>query len=171
MDNTDRFADEVRRYRDWLIEGDDEGEEAAYAAFVRLSCLLAAALALPGLEFETPEIDAADVSDDERQRAYDAAGRLPLDLYEDISDPSPESTTEPVVGSLSDDLADIYRDVVRGLLAYDVKDVEAAIWEWRFHLAHHWGSHATAAISVLHRWLRANAPHLLYQPLPNSEEL
>ena len=170
MDSTDQFAHEVGAYGDWLMEGSDEGEDAAHAALVHLSRLLAAALALPALDFETPEIDAADVSDDEWQHAHDAARRLPLDLYKDVYDPKPDGVEAPVVSSLADDLADIYRDVVRGLRAYEVKDVEAAIWEWRFHLAHHWGAHATAAIRVLHQWLQANATDLLYRPLPDADE-
>ena len=170
MDSTDQFANEARDYRDWLMEGRDEGEAAAAAAFIHLSRLLAAALALPALEFETPEIDAADVSDDERRRAHTAAHRLPLDLYKDVYSPNLDETEEPVVGSLTDDLADIYRDVVRGLHAYEQKDVEAAIWEWRFNFAHHWGAHATAAIRVLQVWLQANAADLLYRPLADADE-
>ena len=170
MDSTDHFANEVRDFRDWLMDGDDEGEAAALAAFILLSRLLAAALALPGLEFETPEIDAADVSEDEWKDAYAAAGRLPVDLYRHFHDPSPDGLEEPTVGSLSDDLADVYRDVVRGLRAYEQKDVEAAIWEWRFNFAHHWGAHATAAIRVLQSWLQANAFSLLYRPLADADE-
>ena len=170
MDSIDQFANAARAYRDWLMEGSDEEEDAAAAGLIHLSRLLATALALPALEFETPEIDAADVPEDEWRRAFAAAGRLPVDLYKDLYDPEPDGTKEPIMGSLSDDLADIYGDVVRGLRAYEEKDIEAALWEWRFNFAHHWGAHATAAIRVLQQWLQANAPHLLYQPLADSEE-
>ena len=170
MDSTDQFANEVRDYCDWLMEGRDEEEASALAALILLSRLLAAALALPGLEFETPEIDAADVPEDEWKDALAAARRLPVDLYKEACSPSLDETEQPVVGSVANDLADVYRDVVRGLRAYEQKDIEAAIWEWRFNFAHHWGAHATAAIRVLQRWLQANACHLLYQPLADSDE-
>jgi hypothetical protein len=68
------------------------------------------------------------------------------------------TTETPVVGSLSDDLADIYRDVVTGLRAYDRGDRAGAVWEWRFNLHAHWGAHATGAMRALHWWLCNNDP-------------
>ena len=62
-----------------------------------------------------------------------------------------------VVGSLADDIADIYRDVVSGLRAFQSGLRAEAIWEWGFNFRDHWGRHATEAIKALHAWLAENA--------------
>ena len=58
----------------------------------------------------------------------------------------------PVAGSLSDDLADIWRDLKLGLLAMesDAADRSADIaWHWRFSFESHWAQHAAGAIGGL----------------------
>lgn len=58
---------------------------------------------------------------------------------------------EPVLLPLADDLADIWRDMKRGLLALDAGAAEDdVIWEWRFGFRTHWGRHATEALRALH---------------------
>ena len=76
------------------------------------------------------------------------------DLYWGI-DPAGTGEQEPVAGSLTDDLADIYLDVNEGLklLAAGGAEVDA-VWEWRFLFWSHWGIHATDAIRVIHARLR-----------------
>jgi hypothetical protein len=58
---------------------------------------------------------------------------------------------EPVAGSLSDDLLDVYRDVGKGLRLWDADALTAATWEWRFSFESHWGDHAIDALRALHR--------------------
>src|SRR5262249_48569314 len=84
---------------------------------------------------------------------FAAASRLPVDYYAEVFDPSVIPTEVPVIASIADDIADIYRDVVSGLGAYQVGRRAQAIWEWRFGFEHHWGGHATGAIRALHAWL------------------
>lgn len=69
--------------------------------------------------------------------------------YWEVFDPYEQS--EPVCGSLSDDLLDVYYDVQRGLDLWDASHRQEAIWEWRFHLDCHWGDHAVDALRALHR--------------------
>ncbi|PEJ54494.1 hypothetical protein CN692_19360 [Bacillus sp. AFS002410] len=57
---------------------------------------------------------------------------------------------EPVFGSLSDDILDIYKDVKEGILLYDQNEQLEAIWHWKFHFQAHWGRHAVDAIRALH---------------------
>jgi Domain of unknown function (DUF5063) len=71
------------------------------------------------------------------------------DIYWEVSDPYEAS--EPVCGSLTDDLLDVYADVRRGLDLWDGSHQQAAIWEWRFHFDIHWGDHAVDALRALHR--------------------
>ena len=85
------------------------------------------------------------------------AERLPDDFYWEIFDSIPvyTSTPDPVVGSFSDDLADIWHDLRPGLDAIDAVpapavDPETTLWQWRWTFEYHWGRHAARAIPVLH---------------------
>jgi hypothetical protein len=112
---------------------------------------------------------------------YDAASRLPdveppdsiepgptperpdewpgfesFDSYWEVFDPYENS--QPVAGSLSDDVLDVYGDLQRGLVLWDKGGATdndafriAAIWNWRFHFQIHWGDHAIDALRALHR--------------------
>lgn len=63
----------------------------------------------------------------------------------------PYQLTEPVVGSLSDDILDVFLDVARGLALSECGEEAAACREWRFSFASHWGDHAIDALRALHR--------------------
>ena len=93
--------------------------------------------------------------------ATPSGAALPLDFYGEVYDPTEITGEAPVTGSLSDDLEDIYRDVVTGLRAYQRGDRAGAVWEWSFNLHAHWGAHATGAMRALHWWLRNNARNRL----------
>ena len=69
--------------------------------------------------------------------------------YWEVFDPYEED--EPVGGSLTDDLLDIYRDLGRGLLAWNSGARESALWDWKFHFELHWGDHAVDALRALKR--------------------
>jgi hypothetical protein len=63
-------------------------------------------------------------------------------------------TDEPTQGDLADDLADIYRDLKPGLLAWHTGDdryVQDILYQWvHYGLIHHWGRHAVNAMRALH---------------------
>ena len=102
------------------------------------------------------------VSKAEWRVVFTAAGRLPRDYYSELFDPLVVPGEQPpVIGSLSDDIADIYSDVMDGLRLYQAGNRAAAVWKWRFGVQHHWGAHATGAIRALHSWLATNAPERL----------
>jgi hypothetical protein len=77
-------------------------------------------------------------------------------LYGEVFNPLIVPPEEPVLGSLSDDITDIYRDVVTGLREYEAGRRTQALWEWGFGFQAHWGEHATGAIRALHCWLASN---------------
>jgi hypothetical protein len=54
---------------------------------------------------------------------------------------------------LSDDLADIYRDLKNGLNFFNrgEEGIQKAIWEWKFNYEHHWGPHLYNALHTIHR--------------------
>ncbi len=158
-----RFADEALAFELWLLAGKDEGADAARECLIRLLELYRAGLALPpewSDDLEDRE-DTPRVSDEDWRKAYRAAARLPLDNYSEVFDPTEVPDDEPVIGSLADDLADIYRDVVTGLRAHERGDRANAVWEWSFGLRSHWGAHATGAVRALHWFLTNQAPDRL----------
>ena len=159
MDSIARFADEAAAFERWLLSGTDREADAARECLIRLLELYRAGIALPpeGSD-ELVELDDIRVGDEEWDAALKASARLPLDYYAEVYDPTVIPGEAPVVGSLLDDLADIYRDVVTGLRAYHRGDRAGAVWAWSFFLHAHWGAHATGAMRALHWWLHNNAP-------------
>lgn len=71
------------------------------------------------------------------------------DVYWEVFDPYEEEA--PVCGSLTDDIRDIYRDVVVGLLLYDQGALSDAQWTWASLRQQHWGDHAVDALRALQR--------------------
>jgi hypothetical protein len=71
-----------------------------------------------------------------------------FDCYWEVFDPY--NLEEPVVASLTDDVLDIYKEVKKGILLYELNEQVEAVWHWRFSFETHWGSHAVGAIRALH---------------------
>lgn len=159
MDPVEKFATEAAAFEKWLVDDSEGGAAAVKACLARLLALFAAGINLPpAWSDELAGRGAIEPVDDaEWQRAYEAAQRLPLDLYGEVYDPTVVPPEEPGLGSVADDLADIYRDVVAGLRAYRHGDLAGAVWEWGFGLQSHWGAHATSAIRALYWWSREGA--------------
>ena len=77
------------------------------------------------------------------------------DRYREVFDAY--SADDAVVGSLSDDMGDIYEDLMRGLRVFDGKRATRqtdAAWVWRESFYFHWGEHATSALRALYWLLR-----------------
>jgi len=129
----------------------EAGPPTAVEVLGRLVGLVGAALALPDQSPTKRQYDDPPHLDAACQQVASNVGRMTgtPDLYWEVFDPREEG--EPTVGSLTDDLTDIYRDLRRGLHIASVGDVVDAAWEWRFSFQIHWGNHATDAIRVLHR--------------------
>jgi hypothetical protein len=159
VDALDRFGAEAALFQQWARCGTDRGEVAAREALLGITRLYLAALELPPAWSEelADAEDAVGVDDEEWRAVFAAAGRLPLDFYGEVFDPLAVPPEQPVLGSIADDIADIYRDVVGGLRELQAGRRAQASWEWGFGFQHHWGEHATGAIRALHCWLAANA--------------
>lgn len=71
------------------------------------------------------------------------------DRYQEIFDPVAEN--EAVTGTLSDDLADIYKDLKGPLLSFNQGHEADALWQWKFNLKTHCGNHLVDALRVIHR--------------------
>jgi len=156
----EHFAAEAVRFRAWARDGTDSGEVAARNALIRTTALYLAALELPPEWSEelAGQPDAKGIASDERWFVYHGiAARLPFTDYARVFEPLTLPPEEPVVGSIGDDVADIYSDVASGLVEYEAGRKAQAMWEWGFNLRSHWGQHATDAIGALHHWLAENA--------------
>jgi hypothetical protein len=72
------------------------------------------------------------------------------DLYSYVFDPARD--LEAIKGSLADDIADIYRDLKKGLVCHhsDCKPTGDILCEWRLLFYSHWGDHATSALRTIH---------------------
>jgi hypothetical protein len=155
MHSVDQFATEAALFEQWARYGTAQGAVAAREAMVRLMRLYLAAMELP-LAMSADSSDdttAIRVGNEEWQEVLTTCARLPFDHYGEVPDPLVVPPGESVIGSLSDDVADIYRDVVTGLRAFRAGHRDHAIWEWQFNFGIHWGGHATGAIRALHCWL------------------
>ena len=75
------------------------------------------------------------------------------DIYWMVFDPTKDR--EAITGSVSDDLADIYRDVREGVvrLQSEASFANEVIWEWRQSYYSHWGQHALNALYTIHSLL------------------
>jgi hypothetical protein len=102
---------------------------------------------LPDLEPPDDDVPRIEVPEPAPWSGFDH-----FEHYWEYFDPYIEA--DQVVASLSDDLLDVYRDVMRGLALWDAGLPPAAIWEWRFYFEHHWGDHAIDALRALHRATR-----------------
>jgi hypothetical protein len=118
--------------------------ERMSAARRHLLALYAAALSLPSVE---PTDDAMLGRSAESPSTWQRFEEF--ETYWEIFDPY--KSEEPVAGSLSDDLLDVYRDVRRGFAFWESGNDARAIWEWRFSFESHWGAHAVDALRALHR--------------------
>ena len=160
LDAVAQFAAEVVRFRDWARDGTDSGELAVRNALIRIGTLYLAALELPP-EWSDELADAPDAQGipDEERWAIDRsiAARLPFSDFARVFDPFVFPPEEPVAGPISNDIADIYREVVGGLIEYEASRTPQAVWEWGFGLRSHWGRHAMDAMHALHVWLAENA--------------
>jgi hypothetical protein len=158
-DQLETFAAEARIFCNWATGADGTPMTVA-SAVRRVSSVYAAALNLPppfteststaSREFELPS--------DAVQPVAIRAAELPLQVYWEIYDPLEEPRGEPVIGSVADDIGDIYLDVARGLLAFDSGDRDEALWEWGFGFQSHWGRHAVDVIRALHWYLSSEQP-------------
>lgn len=148
------MLDEATRYCE-LVESDGEEspEELRDGLLLALAELLVAAYRLPRVDAdEGEEVPAVAHSDWERIHQH-LGRRLEADLYWATLQvvPFDAEMSDVGIGSLCEDLADIWRDLVAGLRALRVGvGVNEVAWEWKFGFESHWGQHAVDAVRVLH---------------------
>ena len=76
-----------------------------------------------------------------------AAELDPVDAYLEVFDPYGDEP--PVPYRMSDDLADMGQDLLRGLQHYDAGRGREALWWWQYTYLNSWGGSAGAALRAL----------------------
>lgn len=146
----EQFAEAAAEFCDWAERTCAPIEKEAAVALALLSNLYQRALHLPDVSGEE---EPGEVTQDAWARIYKRFGSLPFNFYSQCFNPL-DSLDEPSgVADLADDLADIWRDLKRGLSLFDAGHISAAAWEWRQSFWQHWGRHAAGGIYALHCWL------------------
>lgn len=89
-------------------------------------------------------------SNEEYASAVQKLKPLPFDIYRVVFDPHDfAEKDEPVVGSLSDDLADIYRDLAGGVALARAGHIDDACFYWAFNYRTHWARHVVSALTAI----------------------
>jgi hypothetical protein len=149
------FVDKARQYCNLI-----QHRQAHVSSWVFAHQCLQSVLSLyrAGLALPEIEVEKSDAGPDPIEHAdwevigKSVAERLSRDLYWKIFEPLEKEPPEPVAGSITDDLADIWRDVQMGLELFGTatrKNKSAAVWHWRFSMDTHWGRHAVWAACAL----------------------
>lgn len=150
-----RFEAAARRYCSFVeTMGSLTPEDRPVEAVRLLSDLIGSAVDLPRN---------VDVTDAEVERG--AAPRIELgdlDFYYEVFDPFIRD--ELVIGSLSDDLADIYVDLREGIDLLEQGHLGGALWAWRLLYETHWGDHAVDALRALHRMVTGRGQDISAEP-------
>ncbi len=156
----DNFALKTKVFCNWVESKFTEPDEEMRKAEVLLAELHLAILLLPKVNSVWEEIEDLEEienqSDLEKQlweKARNKLSDLSIKSYWEIFDSSNSEEKEPVYALLSDDLADIYSDLKRGLMIYEQEKLPEAFWEWKFNFEIHWENHLTSAQKVIRDYL------------------
>lgn len=88
------------------------------------------------------------------------AARVPFSYYWVVLNPvDTNNSADTGIGDLIDDLGDIYKDLKRGIMIFDIDDMAAkqnAIWKFKFDFDFHWNEHCIEALSAIHHYLIKN---------------
>ncbi len=149
------FAEVVRRYCAWAESPSVDVYADMQTARRILTELHFAVLDLPDNEFED-DVELEDVTTEQWKCVRERFTNLPVDGYWFVFDPTKAAENENVFGTLSEDLADIFRDIKYGLRLFEAGHIIEAAWEWKFNFKIHWGRHLLDAQKVIYSWFFNN---------------
>ena len=142
----------AREYCNWCRSEPGPAPEEGKKAHNLLARLYVQALELDAPSDYDPDIEFERVDDEEWKTVFKRGAALPFQYYSSYFDPSIIPPEDHEIGDLSDDIADIYRDLSAALALYDAGNEAEAQWELHFSFTTHWGRHASGAIRALHCW-------------------
>jgi Domain of unknown function (DUF5063) len=142
LEEVEEFLDSAISYcefvENYMVNND---KEKLTQLLISISSLYTLAMSLPKVEPNDTEI--YDIKFDVPDVKFEKN-----DTYWMVFEPY--TAEEPLCGSLSDDLIDIYKDLKEGVLLYQSDEQVEAIWHWKFNFEIHWGRHAVNAMRALH---------------------
>lgn len=136
-----------------------ETKEIVLDDFVKQAHGILGNLYSAGFNLQTIELKYADDKSDFDRDAFDNKNVNLIselgdeEFYWQTFDPSFKLDDEKVLGLLSDDFGDIYRDLKIELEKIKLNSdeaVEDALWQLKFSFHHHWGNHCIDALRYLH---------------------
>lgn len=140
------FAELARAYVR-QVDSASDGEVLLDALRLLLPRLYAAGWELPDVQPTGEELDRVEAP------LARLAALLPVDLYHTVLHPLGLPDGADVgMGSLADDLADLYAELAGPLRAWDDGRTDDAFWEWRLAMRGHAGNHAIGAMGAIHAW-------------------
>ncbi len=154
-DITEKFVIVVREYIELI------GKLESISAFEFLNgcaVLLPQIYTLGLLLLDVEPVESSDSAEDKYLERYEVVSSIisktlrEYNVYSEVFDPVYEKDSIQI--TLSDDLADIYMDLIRPLMDYDSGDslrMKSPIWDWKFNIRGHCGDHIVDALRPIHR--------------------
>jgi hypothetical protein len=155
--HTSQFEQAAARYFE-LIESAASLSRRQFIerALVAVADLFRLALSLPRVKPDTADGAPDQVSKERWWSIHNQLGAMLGDAnaYWMVFDPADTKDHEAIVSTLSDDLADIYRDLKASIEGETQKiPTSDELWDLRFSFETHWGQHAVSALSAMHALL------------------
>ncbi len=151
MNENQQFAEVAKRYCAWV---DAERHDLAEVRILLLELLLKVTGLRHYVQDSDSSVDYDRMSHDEWKTKFDRLNDVPFQYYNIVTTHGELTEEPPLVASLNDDLADIYRDLQAGLQAWGANDEAQAAWQWYSNYVWHWGNHATAALHAVDEYMR-----------------
>ena len=154
------FARIATRYVELVSDPVDDAHTFAQRLLESLTQLYSAALVMPYVDDIDLDFNFHRSTEDEWRTVFQNVGnafgeRVYYWLNHDPIYPR-DGSDNIVCGCLADDCADIHRDIIGPLMAFndgEPKHLNDIIWEWSATpFRSHWGIHAIQAINALH-WI------------------
>lgn len=152
--STVAFLNSAKQVIHLLETGADSNED-----YIRKLRLVLSELYFSANSFRPANLGYADDADFDRGELFKNSTTpdltlLNIDFYWEVFEPIGKINPEPVVGSLYDDLSDIYKDLKIELTKIEQigtnEAIEDACWQLHFGFSTHWGHHCIDALRVLH---------------------
>ena len=126
-----------------------------------LLALYSIARYLPAIQLQVDRDYEDTVNDSVMKPLLKSIGnRVPFSYYWVVLNPvDMNNLAETGTGDLIDDLGDIYKDLKRALIVFDIDEraaKENAIWKFKFDFDYHWNEHCIEALSAIHHYLADN---------------
>jgi hypothetical protein len=148
------FVEIASQYR-LLIDNRDQvaGVALLRQAYVSLARLCACASALPLTKGSRIFRERVTHAQWETLRCSLNVKIAEFDAYSEVMDPYESNSEKPDPGSLSQDLTDIYDEIVPGLDEWEQADLakkRSIMSAWKLDFEISWGEHATGALRAIH---------------------